>query len=134
MKYVKMTLLLFIVAFIFSNPYVKALVTFDYAGVTIPPKKELFISKKKEKSNDYTSQSVYLIGAVEAITGIHQPVMAQSFYTIVPIGGKGYVELKEGQKVYLPNSTMPGSCQLYMHLKNTTYLNTSFSGTWTLEQ
>lgn len=132
MKYLKVTSVFFIVAFIFALVNVKAQVI-TVAGVTIPIFKGTYMSSQRTKSID-NLQYIKKVSCRDDFSGDGRVIDARVHGMLAGMGDSSWVEAKSNTKVsFGSKSETIGIWKLYLQSRKSLPTTATFSGEWTIE-
>lgn len=134
MKYLKVTMIAFILSLVLGLSGVNATAYVQIVHVKIPIFGGKFISKQVDKGSDFTySQKVKLTYVSDDLTGDGRVLLGSIFHLVQTYGGTDYKQLVYMQNVDYGDSTKePGPYKLYVKSKKSLPTTATASFDWDL--
>lgn len=131
MKYLKITMIIFILATIFSL-YNASAAVINFADITIPVFSGRYMSSERQKDNN-NQQYMKKIDCTDDISGDGRAIIARTYSPYSNIGYSSWIELPKNSNVTWgnENKTISGY-KLQLQSQKSLPTTASFYGTWTL--
>lgn len=132
MKYLKGTLIAFVVTVVFCTVSVSA-AQYSMANVSIPSLKGIATTEKVNKDN-FSPQKFDLTACTDSVTGKELGAEVRT-YSVNYGGYTSFVTAKKGKKVTISSSkhTNPGTYKLNVRANTSSLFNAKLFGTWVLD-